>query len=369
MSRLLYCLLSFLLITPALPAQTILQDDFEGNGNTLVWADEFNGEGVVDNSKWFHQTLLPTGDSWFNGEIQHYTDRIENAYMEDGVLVLDAIRENFTDQGQTKAFTSARLNSKFAFQYGRVEIRAKMPFGPGTWPALWLLGINIDEDGGYWDNEGYGATPWPACGEIDIIEHWGTNQNHVSSATHTPSSFGNTVNVGGQNIPTVSTAFHVYSLEWTAEKLVFAVDGIEHFTYNPEVKNAATWPFDAEMYLLLNVAILPSIAPAFTSSAMEIDYVRVYQEGPVPTISTVMAEAKHHPNPVEDTLTIELGPSINGPVQISLFDSSGRLVKSLSERANEGTVTLRGWEPLPSGTYQVQVQWGQQRTAFSVVKR
>jgi beta-glucanase (GH16 family) len=140
---------------------------------------------------------LPLPDGWFNGEIQHYTDREENSYQENGRLHLVAQRERFTDQGVTKNFTSARLNSKFAFTYGRVDIRAKLPTGVGTWPALWMLGRNIDEDGAYWENQGFGTTPWPACGEIDIMEHWGDNQNYVSSAMHTPSSFGGTVNVGG----------------------------------------------------------------------------------------------------------------------------------------------------------------------------
>lgn len=335
----------------------------------LIWSDEFDGDGAIDDTKWFHQTQLPQNGSWFNGEIQHYTDRTENARVENGVLKLEARREDFADQGHIKAFTSARLNSKFAFQYGRVEIRAKLPSGPGTWPALWMLGKNINEDGGYWDNEGFGTTPWPACGEIDIMEHWGTNPGYVSSATHTPSSFGNTVNVGEQNLPTYASEFHVYSLEWTAEKLVFAVDGTEHFTYNPADKNGATWPFDAEQYFLFNVAILPSIAPDFTSSAMEVDYIRVYQQTPVAATVVSKPNIRYFPNPVEDTLTIELGSTATGPVNIRLFDSSGRVVKTVSEKANEGIVTLRGWEQLPSGNYQVQVQWGQQQSAFSIMKR
>lgn len=335
----------------------------------LIWADEFDGQGAIDSEKWFHQTLLPFGTSWFNGEIQHYTDRIENSRVENGSLKIEARRESFTDQGQTKEFTSARLNSKFTFQYGRVEIRAKLPTGPGTWPALWMLGKNINEDGGFWDNEGFGTTPWPACGEIDIMEHWGTNPGYISSATHTPSSFGNTVNVGAQILPTYGTEFHIYSLEWTPEKLVFAVDGIKHFTYNPPVKNAETWPFDDEMYLLFNVAILPSIEAGFTSSAMEVDYVRIYQQTPVSTQVIPASEIRYFPNPVKDTLMIELGSAVNDMVTIRLFDPSGRLVKTVSRKAVDGTVALQNWEQLPAGTYLVQLQWGQQQSGFSVVKQ
>lgn len=123
--------------------------------DNLVWSDEFDGDGAINDLNWHHQTLLPEGGSWYNNEIQHYTDRVENSFVEDGVLKLTAIKEDFTDQGVTKQFTSARLNSKFAFTYGRVEFRAKLPTGVGTWPALWMLGKNINEDGAYWDNEGF----------------------------------------------------------------------------------------------------------------------------------------------------------------------------------------------------------------------
>ena len=242
----------------------------------LVWSDEFNIDGAIDSNKWFHQTQLPAGGGWYNNEAQHYTNRLENSYVSGGNLNLVAIKETFTDQGRTKEYTSARLNSKVAFQYGRMEIRAKLPTGAGTWPAIWMLGKNINEDGGYWDNEGYGSTPWPACGEIDIMEHWGNNQNYVSSAMHTPSSYGGTINHGGRTLSTASTAFHVYELDWNAQRMIFRVDGIVHYTYNPPTKDANTWPFDAEQYFLLNVAIEGSGAN-ITQTAMEIDYIRVYQ--------------------------------------------------------------------------------------------
>jgi len=115
----------------------------------LVWSDEFNGNGAVNASKWHHQTLLPNGNSWFNGELQHYTDRVENSSQSGGSLFINAINESFSDQGVTKQYTSARLNSKFAFTYGRVVVRAKLPQGAGTWPAIWMLGKNISEPGGF----------------------------------------------------------------------------------------------------------------------------------------------------------------------------------------------------------------------------
>lgn len=244
----------------------------------LAWSDEFNGAGVgvVNATNWFLQTQLTNGNSWFNGEVQHYTNRQDNSYVSNGTLKIVAKKETFTDQGVTKQYTSARLNSKFAFTYGRVEVRAKLPTGAGTWPAIWMLGKNVIEPGSYWTSTS-GTVNWPACGEVDIMEHWGNNQNYVQSAMHTPSSYGNTTNLGGQTIPTVSSDFHIYTLEWTSDKMVFSVDGIVHYTYNPAVKDASTWPFNAPQYLLLNVAMQPYIDPNFSQSTMEVDYVRVYQ--------------------------------------------------------------------------------------------
>jgi beta-glucanase (GH16 family) len=247
-----------------------------GTFSNLVWSDEFNGTGAISATNWFQQTQLINGGAWHNGEVQHYTNRETNANVSGGTLKITAKKETFTDQGVTKQYTSARLNSKFAFQYGKVEVRAKLPSGGGTWPAIWMLGKNIIEQGGFWSSTN-GTVSWPACGEVDIMEHWGNNQNYVQSAIHTPSSYGGTVNLGGRTIATVSGEFHIYTLEWTAQKMVFSVDGVVHYTYNPAIKDASTWPFDAPQYLLFNVAMQPSIDPNFTQSSMEIDYVRVYQ--------------------------------------------------------------------------------------------
>ncbi len=311
----------------------------------LVWYDEFETDGALDAAKWFHQTLLPNGNSWFNGEIQHYTDRIENTFVEDGIMYLVARKETFTDQGVTKEYTSARLNSKFAFTYGRVEVKAKLPMGTGTWPAIWMLGKNINEYGAHWDLEGYGTTDWPACGEIDIMEHWGTNQNFVQSAIHSPSSYGATVNHGGQVIPTASTDFHLYSLDWYPDRMVFSVDGVEHYTYNPDVQNAETWPFDEDQYLLLNIAIEPGIDPNFTESAMEIQYVRIYQESTVSAAETAfVSQLIVSPNPVNNVAIIRSPAEATGS-SVSIYDLQGRLLKSMTIQSAETPVDMSGWAP------------------------
>lgn len=321
----------------------------------LIWSDEFDYNGPVDSDKWHHQTRLPNGDSWFNGEIQHYTDRLENSRVENGVLKITALRENFRDQGVTKTHTSARLNSKFAFTYGKVEIRAKLPSGAGTWPALWMLGKNISETGGFWDEQGFGTTPWPACGEIDIMEHWGHNQNFVQSAIHTPSSFGATVNHGGQVIPTVSTDFHVYTLEWTPDKLVFSVDDRIHYTYDPDFKNRETWPFDEEQYILMNIAIQPSISPSWTRGAMEIDYVRIYQESPITSVEILEnSSLVLYPNPVDDHLTIKLNRNDHGVADVLIYDATGDIVHSQNYHTDGRTLTIQQLGHLKSGVYIVR---------------
>lgn len=323
----------------------------------LVWSDEFTEDGPVDETKWFHQTLLPAGGSWFNGEVQHYTDRTDNSIVENGILRIIAKKENFTNQGFTKNYTSARLNSKFAFKYGKVEIRAKLPTGHGTWPALWMLGKNINESGAYWNSQGFGTTGWPACGEIDIMEHWGRNQNFIQSAMHTPSSHGDTQNKGGRLIPTATSGFHVYSLEWSPEKMVFKIDNVIHYIYDPTNKNADTWPFDAEQYLLMNFAIEPVIEPSFTEDAMEVDYVRVFQETTVSTIALDKNAPTHiYPNPVANELNVSLIDTDLQNISVEIFSTDGKLVKSSFCPVVENTIVVNNLNTLPSAMYLIVYQ-------------
>lgn len=230
---------------------------------TELWSDEFNTDGAPDSSKWGYD--LGAG-GWGNNESQYYTNRPENVIVQNGILKITAKKESY--QGAEYTSTRMKTQGKFSFKYGRVEIRAKLPSGGGTWPALWMLGSNISTVG------------WPACGEVDIMEHAGNRQGIVQSAMHTPSSYGNTSNLGAQTLGDISTAFHVYAVEWTSEQMVFSVDGAVHYTYNPTPKNSSTWPFDANQFIIFNIAMGGgfggTIDPAFSQSSMEIDYIRVY---------------------------------------------------------------------------------------------
>ena len=331
----------------------------------LVWSDEFDGNGAINSTNWFHQTQLPLGWEWYNGEVQHYTDRIDNSYVSNGTLKIVAKKETYTDQGHTKEYTSARLNSKYAFTYGKVEIRAKLPQGFGTWPAIWMLGKNINEPGAYWETQGYGTTPWPACGEVDIMEHWGSNQNYVSSAIHTPSSYGGTVNLGGQYISTASSQFHIYTIDWSAQEMIFSVDGNVHYTYDPCSKNSDLWPFDSELYLLLNIAIEPSIASSFTESSMEIDYVRVYEAYSELSIVDKLIPLQYsinniYPNPFNPSTTISFSiPKFEHTI-IKAYDIKGRLLETLTNQVlSQGNYSLN-WNAssYPSGVYLIRMESG-----------
>ena len=294
----------------------------------LVWSDEFNTNGAVNASKWHHQTQIPAGGSWYNGEVQHYTNQPTNSFVNSGFLNIVAKQEVYTSQGYTKQYTSARLNSKFAFKYGRVDVRAKLPIQSGTWPAIWMLGKNINEDGAFFDPT-HGTTDWPACGEIDIMEHGITPSQpagYIQSALHTPSSFGSTTNIGGTIANNLGTDFHVYSMNWSPFQITFLLDGVAFYTYNPAVKNANNWPFDADQYLLLNIAmggVAGNIPSNFNQATMEIDYVRVYQNVQVDT-------------QIPTNFTASIGTVTSSSIELLLNsnDNSGSVVYGVTYGSN-----------------------------------
>ena len=244
----------------------------------LVFFDEFEYEGSPNAEKWHHQVIPPNNGSWFNNELQHYTARPENSYVSNGTLKIKAKKEQYTYGASTKSYTSARLNSKFAFTFGRVEVRAKLPAAAGTWPAIWTLGANCNETGSYFGNQ-YGSGHWPGCGEIDIMEQTGGNKNEIISHFHWGDrNSGQYRNMGG-TLPVENTAgeFHIYSMEWTRSSIKTFVDG--KLVY--ELPNSADKPYDHPHYLLLNIAIggtLGGNVPSdFSEGIFEIDYVKVFQ--------------------------------------------------------------------------------------------
>lgn len=237
-------------------------DTGSGNNDVLVWADEFNDDGDPCSDNWSYD--IGTGENgWGNGESQYYTDRPENVRVENGSLKITAKAESF----QGSDYTSARLITyqKFEFEYGRVEARAKLPTGGGTWPAIWTLGNDFE------------TNTWPACGEMDLMEHVGNQQDVIFSSLHFPGNSGGNAITESITVPGVSDDFHIYAMDWTPDEIVFSVDGTVYHTF----QNNASLPFDHNFFLLVNVAMGGNfggeIDPNFVESTMEIDYIRVYE--------------------------------------------------------------------------------------------
>jgi beta-glucanase (GH16 family) len=244
---------------------TIAANDPAYIPNKLIWSDEFDSTSLNMNN-WNYET----GDSgWGNNEWENYTT--QNATVSNGML---AITAKLTGPGQHVGdYTSARINTggKRSFLYGRVEIRAKLPTGRGTWPAAWMLGSDI------------GTVNWPACGELDIMENVGYDPTWVQGSIHSPSSYGNTVNFGRVQLPDCSQTFHIYGMTWTPSKIEYYIDDPTkpYYTYSPTVKNASNWPFDKPCFIILNLAIggnwggAQGVDDSIFPQTYYIDYVRV----------------------------------------------------------------------------------------------
>jgi beta-glucanase (GH16 family) len=226
---------------------------------TLVWSDEFSVDGAPDSSKWSYET---GAGGWGNNELQYYTDRPENVIVQNGLLKINLIKESYNGS----PYTSARIvtKNKYSIQYGRVDIRAKLPAGGGTWPALWMLGNDISTSG------------WPACGEIDIMEHVGNNLNKIYGSLHHPGHSGANPDGGTVTIANATTEFHVYSVEWNATTIKFYVDNIAYYTFN----NSSSVPFNKPFFFIFNCAMGGNfggnVDPNFTNASLEVDYVHVY---------------------------------------------------------------------------------------------
>jgi beta-glucanase (GH16 family) len=242
----------------------------------LVWSDEFDYSGLADSAKWGYD-VGATG--WGNQELQNYTSqRPENARVQDGRLIIEALR----DGPKNQPYTSARLVSrgKGDWTYGRFEVRAKLPSGRGTWPAIWMLPTL----------KSYGDIDWPDNGEIDIMEHVGFDPDVIHGSAHTKAYY---YSIGSQKTATITvpnsrTQFNVYAVEWTPEEIRWYVNGNQYFTFkNERITNRSAdykqWPFDKPFHLILNIAIggtwggAQGVDDSIWPQRMEIDYVRVFQ--------------------------------------------------------------------------------------------
>jgi beta-glucanase (GH16 family) len=237
----------------------------------LVWSDEFSANGLPDATHWAYDTGL-NKQGWHNRELQYYSEaRAENAQVRDGKLLITARKEQVRaapDWGG-QSYTSARLNTqgKAQWTYGFFEVRARLPCGMGSWPAIWMLGQGSD---------------WPAVGELDIMEQVGSNPANVFSTVHTTSGSGSNGAGAATVVGDACAAFHAYQMHWTAQKIQFAIDGQIHYTYSNQGTGPGQWPFFAPQFLILNLAIGGDLGGPVDDGIfplqMEIDYVRVYQK-------------------------------------------------------------------------------------------
>ena len=248
----------------------------KNNSTKIIWADEFDYTGRPDINKWHHQVVPPNSWGWHNNELQHYINSEETSFVSEGTLKIKAIKQPYTFEGYTKEFVSARLNSKFDFKYGRIDVRAKLPKEEGTWPAIWTLGSNVNEKGNYFGDT-KGNAGWPMCGEIDIMEQTGWEKNVLKGHLH----WGHTETKQyfdegkSKEIPNAYDDFHIYSLEWTPNEIILLFDNEPFYV----VPNDEKRPYDNPHYLLLNLAmggtLGGSVSDEFKEATMEVDYVRI----------------------------------------------------------------------------------------------
>jgi beta-glucanase (GH16 family) len=231
---------------------------------TLVWQDDFDTDGAVDDTKWSYDL---GGGGWGNAELQTYTNDPRNITVEDGALRITAVNNG-------GSFTSARIKTqgKFEQAYGRFEARIKLPWGPGIWPAFWMLGADID------------TNPWPQCGEIDIMEYRGQQPNLIHGSVHGPGYSGGaaiTKSFGFTN-DRFDLEYHIFAVEWGEDFIAYYVDDILYQEINPE-DVTGEWVYDHPFFIILNVAVggsyvgFPTPDTPFPQT-MYVDWVRVYRE-------------------------------------------------------------------------------------------
>lgn len=244
----------------------------EADSWELVWSDEFDYNGLPDSARWDYDV---DGHGWGNNEKQYYTKAdTENARVENGILIIEARKEKMEES----EYTSARLvtRGKAEWTYGRFEIRAKLPSGTGTWPAIWMLPVKHN----------YGESYWPDNGEIDIMEHVGFNPGFIHASAHSLKYYWR---IGTQRTDTIHAAdvmenFHTYSLEWNADSISMYFDSTRYFTSKNDKTDWQAWPFDKPFYLILNIAVggdwggQKGIDDSIWPQRMEVEFVRVYKK-------------------------------------------------------------------------------------------
>ena len=303
----------------------------------LVWSDEFDAPDI-DMTKWSYE--VGTGNwGWGNGEAQYYTDNSNNSFIEDGKLIIKAIRQSYSGSD----YTSARMvtKNKGDWTYGRIEVRAKLPAGTGTWPAIWMMPTDSE----------YGG--WPDSGEIDIMEHVGFDPGAIHATCHndTYNWYDGIPPPGGElNVNDFDENFHTYTLEWTESSLKWFVDETLYYTYS-NTSSWSTWPYNYDFFIILNIAIggtwggQQGIDDGIFPVQMEVEYVRVYQGdgGTEPESSDVTFLVDMQNEQIDESGVYVSGGDelLAGPSGILMSDSDNDNIWSVTVPLDPGTYTYK----------------------------
>jgi beta-glucanase (GH16 family) len=310
---------------------------------TLAWSDSFTALNI-NTSNWSFEDGKGN-NGWGNNELQYYTNRPDNATVQNGNLLIIAKKEFYSGS----YYTSARMISKGLqqFTYGKIEARIKLPQAQGLWPAFWLLGSNIDQ------------VNWPACGELDILEHINTgakihgtmhwdNNGHVQAGTSTNCNVSN---------------YHVYSLEWTPDSLKWLLDGTVYYSNTIKNNSNNTQAFHKPFFIILNMAVggnwpgAPVTSTPFPDT-MLVDYINVFQKFPLKIAeNNCITSAYIYPNPINDVLNINISTSNNAPLKCYIYNSLGALMQINNLKNSNQTNTIATTN-FPNGMYYITVNDG-----------
>jgi beta-glucanase (GH16 family) len=313
-------------VTPTPTPTTTPTPVWERAGWVLVWQDEFDGD-VLDPAQWTYDL---GGGGWGNNELEYYTNRPENARLENGFLILEARAEKYLYRN----YTSARLKTQglHTWTYGRFEARMRLPHGQGIWPAFWLLGEDINRSG------------WPACGEIDIMEYIGRQPDRVFGTVHGPGYSGG-AGVGSAYIFPAglpSDDFHVYAIEWEPQEIRWYVDETQYFAVTPAML-PGKWVYDHPFFLILNLAVggnwpgAPDETTSFPQS-LQVDYVRVYQRPDMASQSTCTV----HVASIEVSAQDNPDGTWQAVASVTIVDEQGQPVEGAKVTGGWAGAILRG---------------------------
>lgn len=331
-----------------------------GQENQLLWSDEFNADTL--NTDFWNYDIGNGSSGWGNNELQYYTSRPENIKVENGKLIITALYENYNGY----KYTSARIHTKRKayFGYGRIEMRAKLPMGRGTWPAFWMLPENVI----------YGSNYWPDNGEIDIMEYVGYQPNIIYGSVHTNKNYGAKSVTSKITYYGVENDFHTYAIEWTYDAINYYVDSYLYGSYKRMGRDWHYWPFDQNFFMLLNFAVggnwggAQGVDNTIFPQTYEIDYVRVYDLGYHVNIPTNLnkGSVSIYPNPTSNFIDIKIDDISNAEFQTSIFDMQGKTV--IPQTDYKGTNCTINLSKLNAGIYFLKVTIGNKSSTYKVFK-